>query len=155
MALHALCENLLATAVRVARGGQEALDYCSAAAPSATARNSPSDLIILDLNMPVVDGYRVLRQLKDAEALKRIPVVCFAPPMPKAAGPSRTITRPTATGEAVSPEASAATFLRIVFHDGADGANLANVFHALPPPQRRSLAEAKIHFAAAIACGAA
>ena len=75
-ALYALCENLLAKAVRVARGGQEALDYLFGRGAFADRRKYPlPDLIILDLNMPVVDGYRVLRQVKDAEALQHIPVV--------------------------------------------------------------------------------
>ena len=33
------------------------------------------DLVLLDMNMPRVDGFRVLRQMRRSETLKRIPVV--------------------------------------------------------------------------------
>ena len=57
----------------VASNGQEALNclrrqgkYAGAARP---------DLILLDLNLPVMDGREVLEKIKDDPDLKRIPVV--------------------------------------------------------------------------------
>lgn len=38
----------------------------------------PPDLIFLDLNMPLKDGFFVLRTLKKKERLKNIPVVIFS-----------------------------------------------------------------------------
>jgi CheY-like chemotaxis protein len=38
----------------------------------------PPDLIFLDLNMPLKDGFFVLRALKKKERLKNIPVVIFS-----------------------------------------------------------------------------
>lgn len=39
------------------------------------ARSSPPDLILLDINMPEMDGYEVCRQLKSDESLQGIPVI--------------------------------------------------------------------------------
>jgi|SRR5882672_83070 two-component system cell cycle response regulator DivK len=40
-----------------------------------TARNAHPDLIICDLQMPVMDGYEVVRQLKKDLLLRQIPIV--------------------------------------------------------------------------------
>lgn len=48
--------------------GQEALDK---------ARKEGPDLIILDLMLPKIDGYKVCRMLKFDEKYKRIPIVMF------------------------------------------------------------------------------
>jgi CheY-like chemotaxis protein len=53
--------------------GQEALDYLSHAKQTKTL----PCLIILDMNMPVMDGKETLTQLKKDEVLKGIPVVFF------------------------------------------------------------------------------
>lgn len=77
--LDALRRRDLAKGVRVARGGQEAIDYLYGRGQFEDRRRYPlPDLILLDLNMPVVDGYVVLRQVKEAENLKRIPVIVLA-----------------------------------------------------------------------------
>ncbi|MDO8803946.1 MAG: response regulator [Elusimicrobiota bacterium] len=39
------------------------------------AQNDPPDLILLDINMPVMDGYEVCRSLKEDGKLKDIPVI--------------------------------------------------------------------------------
>lgn len=43
-----------------------------------SARREPPDLILLDINMPGLDGYRVCEILKDTEELKDIPVIFFS-----------------------------------------------------------------------------
>jgi len=53
--------------------GQEALDYLKEAKKN---QNLPC-LIILDMNMPVLDGKETLVHLKRDEELKQIPVVFF------------------------------------------------------------------------------
>ncbi len=76
LTLDAFKEAKLRNKVNVARNGEEALDYLF-------GRNKYSDrsqyplpsLILLDLKMPGIDGFEVLRQIKTTEKLKRIPVV--------------------------------------------------------------------------------
>jgi two-component system alkaline phosphatase synthesis response regulator PhoP len=48
--------------------GQEALDK---------ARKEQPDLIILDLMLPKIDGYKVCRMLKFDEKYKQIPIILF------------------------------------------------------------------------------
>jgi len=54
--------------VEEARHGAEAL---------VKARQSPPDLVVSDLLMPVMDGYMLLRQWKADENLKKIPFVVY------------------------------------------------------------------------------
>ncbi|MGZ2369803.1 response regulator [Ancylomarina sp. YFZ004] len=76
LTLDAFKEAKLKNKVNVARNGEEALDYLF-------GRNQFSDreifpiptLILLDLKMPGVDGFEVLKQIKSTEKLKRIPVI--------------------------------------------------------------------------------
>lgn len=48
--------------------------YDGAEAMAAVARRKP-DLVLLDLQMPVMDGYEVIRELKGAETTRDIPIV--------------------------------------------------------------------------------
>ncbi len=59
----------------VASDGQEALDYVSGKYERAGNGRAPPLLVLLDLNMPVLDGYQVLERMKADERTKRIPVV--------------------------------------------------------------------------------
>lgn len=52
--------------VITARDGQEALDLVNRERP---------DLVLLDLRLPVVDGYEVCKRLKTDEDLRQIPVI--------------------------------------------------------------------------------
>jgi two-component system response regulator len=58
----------------VARDGVEALDFLLGQSPD----NSPSDLpafVLLDLKLPKMDGFDVLRRLRQTERTKLLPVV--------------------------------------------------------------------------------
>jgi len=54
--------------VLVASDGQQALD---------TAKKEMPNLIILDLMLPKIDGYKVCRMLKFDERYKKIPIILF------------------------------------------------------------------------------
>lgn len=53
--------------VKVANGGEKALRIARS--------ENPPDLILLDIMMPVIDGYEVCRQLKDSPETRDIPVI--------------------------------------------------------------------------------
>ena len=55
--------------------GQQAVDYLFGKGTYAGAKHSTRLLMLLDLNLPVLDGYQVLRRMKGDERTKRIPVV--------------------------------------------------------------------------------
>ncbi|MGA9365444.1 MAG: response regulator [Bacteroidota bacterium] len=65
--------------VQVARDGVEALSFLSHASLSVLPKKVVRpDLILLDLNMPRVDGRDLLRQMRSTQALKDIPVVVLS-----------------------------------------------------------------------------
>jgi CheY-like chemotaxis protein len=69
----ALQESKLSNRLMVAEDGVEALAMLRRQGPHA---NLPKpDLILLDLNLPRMDGREVLAEIKKDDALRRIPVV--------------------------------------------------------------------------------
>ena len=75
LTLAALVKNNLANEVVVTRHGGEALDYLHR---RGQFQNRPPGLpvvVILDLKLPKVDGLAVLREMKNNDELKVIPVV--------------------------------------------------------------------------------
>jgi signal transduction histidine kinase len=55
--------------VETAENGQEALDMM---------RDKPFDVLLLDILMPVMDGYQVLEKMKDDATLRYIPVIVIS-----------------------------------------------------------------------------
>jgi CheY-like chemotaxis protein len=55
--------------------GQRALDYLLGEQESVTPPHRPPLLVLLDLNLPVVDGYRVLEEMKSDDRTKKIPII--------------------------------------------------------------------------------
>lgn len=55
--------------------GQRALDYLFGESGYVTLQNRPPLLVLLDLNLPVVDGYRVLEKIKADDRTKHIPII--------------------------------------------------------------------------------
>jgi CheY-like chemotaxis protein len=79
LTLDAFRERCRNNRIHVAPGGCEALDYLFGRGEFSDREAYPlPDLILLDLKMPVIDGHEVLRQIKHAPTLKRIPVVILS-----------------------------------------------------------------------------
>src|SRR6185437_15541645 len=76
LTLDAFREARLSNTVQVAYTGEQALDYLfgRGAFADPDKRQIP-DLILLDLKLPGISGQEVLRQVKSAPDLKRIPIV--------------------------------------------------------------------------------
>ncbi len=75
LALSAFEEYRLGNEIVVARDGEEALDYLFRRGPFENRGPGQPILILLDLKMPKVDGFQVLREIKGDAALRTIPVV--------------------------------------------------------------------------------
>jgi two-component system, response regulator len=75
LVLRALEAYHLADEVDHVRDGVEALDYLYRRGDFAGRINGQPALVLLDLKMPRVDGFEVLRQIKGDPDLKMIPVV--------------------------------------------------------------------------------
>lgn len=61
--------------IRHVKDGQEALDYVRCAGAFADREPSGPLLLVLDINMPRIDGVEVLRQVKADENTVKIPVI--------------------------------------------------------------------------------
>ena len=71
----ALKESHLLNNMHLARDGAEALEFLFRRGPFEAAPRP--DMVLLDLNLPRVDGRDVLAQMKAAPELQRIPVVAL------------------------------------------------------------------------------
>jgi two-component system response regulator len=74
----ALDESATPSRLCTLKDGSELLAYLSGHDPSRPP-NAPCrpDLILLDLNMPQMDGRQALKRLKEADGLQGIPVIVF------------------------------------------------------------------------------
>jgi DNA-binding response OmpR family regulator len=61
--------------LNLVKAGMKVLLADSGAEALRLAREENPDIILLDLMMPVMDGYEVMRQLKESEVTRDIPVV--------------------------------------------------------------------------------
>jgi CheY-like chemotaxis protein len=75
LTLSALSEYRLANEVVVTRDGAEALDYLYRRGAFRLREEGNPVVVLLDLKMPKVDGLEVLRQIKQDDSLRQIPVV--------------------------------------------------------------------------------
>ncbi|HSI70344.1 MAG TPA: response regulator [Gillisia sp.] len=72
----ALKESEIPSNITVVRDGEEALNFLQKKNNFAFSK-SP-DLVLLDINLPKVNGFEVLRTIKSHEGLKHIPVVILS-----------------------------------------------------------------------------
>lgn len=75
LTLTALDEYRLANEVVVTSDGEQALDYLYYRGKYAQRTRGNPAVLLLDLKLPKVDGFEVLKQIKDDEQLQLIPVV--------------------------------------------------------------------------------
>ena len=75
LTLIALAKSQLANEVVVVRDGAEALDYLHRRGEFRERAIGNPAVILLDLKLPKVDGLEVLKNIRETEALKSIPVV--------------------------------------------------------------------------------
>ncbi len=76
LTIRALNRNNISNEVFVARDGVEAMDYVFARGVHAGRDvNDLPRLVLLDLKLPKADGLEVLKQIRDDERTKRLPVV--------------------------------------------------------------------------------
>ena len=76
LTLDAFKEARLLNTIYVSPNGQDALDYLFGRDKYADRITYPMpNLVLLDLKLPGIDGFEVLRQVKSAPILKRLPVV--------------------------------------------------------------------------------
>ena len=76
LTLRAFRNNPLGNTIVVARDGLEALDYLHGT--GAYAGRDPDQLpqlVLLDLNLPAIDGLEVLRRIRAEERFRRLPIV--------------------------------------------------------------------------------
>lgn len=71
-----LQEDVIKTDLHIVPNGEAALDYLHQRGAYANVDAAPRpDLVLLDLNMPRIDGRQVLEAMRHDEKLRRIPVV--------------------------------------------------------------------------------
>ena len=75
LTLSALGEYHLANEVVVVNDGEQALDYLYRRGAYEGRRDGNPAVVLLDLKMPKVDGFEVLRTIKNDEKLRFIPMV--------------------------------------------------------------------------------
>jgi CheY-like chemotaxis protein len=71
----ALTEGSIAHRLTVLSDGRLALDYFNRLADPAAPADLQPDLVLLDLNLPGIDGFEVLTRIKNHPILRAIPVV--------------------------------------------------------------------------------
>ncbi len=75
LALRALKKSNLGKEIVVARDGAEALDYLFGENGKGQTANALPQLIMLDLKLPKISGLEVLKQLRNDERTRYLPVV--------------------------------------------------------------------------------
>jgi CheY-like chemotaxis protein len=76
LTLDAFREARLSNTIQVVNTGEEALDYLFGTNKYNDRSAYPlPNLILLDLKMPGIDGFEVLRRIKNTDKLRRIPVI--------------------------------------------------------------------------------
>ena len=78
MAIDALGEARLANPIVHVEDGVEVMDYLLRRGAFANREEGLPAVLLLDIKMPRMDGLEVLRQIREHEELKRLPVVILS-----------------------------------------------------------------------------
>ncbi|KAB7630958.1 response regulator [Stenotrophomonas rhizophila] len=78
MAIDALKEARLANPIVHVEDGVEAMDYLLRRGAFATRDEGLPAVLLLDIKMPRMDGLEVLKEIRNTEELKRLPVVILS-----------------------------------------------------------------------------
>jgi CheY-like chemotaxis protein len=70
-------DNVYALKSRLARAGHTVIVASDGAQGVAMAASEKPDLILMDLSLPVLDGWEATRQIKAASETSRIPVIAL------------------------------------------------------------------------------
>jgi len=70
-------DNVYMLRARLERKGHEVLVASDGAEGLAAAEQARPDLVLLDLSLPVMDGWEVVRRLKQAPETRGIPVIAL------------------------------------------------------------------------------
>jgi CheY-like chemotaxis protein len=62
---------------RLVRGGYEVIIAEDGARGVAIARSDKPDLILMDMSLPVIDGWEATRQIKATPGISRIPIIAL------------------------------------------------------------------------------
>jgi CheY-like chemotaxis protein len=71
-------DNVYMLKRRLERAGFEIVVAADGEQGLAVARDAPPDLILMDLSLPVLDGWEATRLLKGSEATRSIPVIALS-----------------------------------------------------------------------------
>ena len=78
LTLISLKKNRIANRVDIVRDGAEALEYLfSEGRYAGRDKSEQPAVVLLDLNLPIVNGLEVLAKIRSDEKTKRLPVVIF------------------------------------------------------------------------------
>lgn len=61
--------------IKLAENGSQALDYLYNQTDDENSDHLPPDLILLDLNLPIIDGFTLLKKIRSSGSTKHIPVI--------------------------------------------------------------------------------
>ena len=67
-----LCEEMPSAELWIAKDGEEGLRILN---DGAASKRPLPDIVLLDLNMPRLDGHEVLREIKQSSELRSLPVI--------------------------------------------------------------------------------
>jgi CheY-like chemotaxis protein len=75
----AFSRNELDLGLHVVGTGQQAIDYLAGKPPFADRAKFPEPaLVLLDLNLPVISGFEVLKWLREQSQFQKLPVIVFS-----------------------------------------------------------------------------